>query len=171
MSDRPIVKNSIIRFYHFPVCNAGYFGTASTTCTLCTENTIKPEIGDSGTCDEICPEESSRPSEDRTECSKSVFCFDEGLEGGDILDLFGASAALRSCDYTVTNETFQNAFFITQYKHTIFLKKILKRFTTQECFKKIFPEMFQKCNICKCMVWHFLKCFRNTLETHCQCQN
>ena len=52
------------------VCNAGYFGTGSNGCNLCTGNMTKPEAGDATTCDQVCDPESSRPSTDRTECGE-----------------------------------------------------------------------------------------------------
>ena len=56
--------------FYIAVCNAGYFGTASNSCTLCTGNTTKPEVGDAATCDQVCDPESSRPNTDRTECGE-----------------------------------------------------------------------------------------------------
>ena len=50
------------------MCNAGYFGTGSDSCTLCTGSMTKPEPGDAATCDQDCDPESSRPNTDRTTC-------------------------------------------------------------------------------------------------------
>ena len=57
-------------FIYFAVCNAGYFGTGSTSCTLCNGNMTKPEVGDSATCAQVWDPESSRPNDQRTQCGE-----------------------------------------------------------------------------------------------------
>ena len=58
----------------FVVCNAGYFGTGSDSCMLCTGNMTKPEVGDAATCDQVCDPESSVPNDLRTMCSEYPPC-------------------------------------------------------------------------------------------------
>ena len=67
--------SNIIGHYYFfcitfAVCNAGYFGTGSNGCNLCTGNMTKPEAGDAATCDQVCDPESSRPNDQRTTCGE-----------------------------------------------------------------------------------------------------
>ena len=61
---------SCVYYITFAVCNAGYFGTGSDSCTLCTGSTTKPEVGDSATCDQVCDLNNSRPNEQRTMCGE-----------------------------------------------------------------------------------------------------
>ena len=51
-------------------CNAGYYGSPSTTCTLCSGNMIKPSQGDAPSCDIECDPAWSQPNAERTACGK-----------------------------------------------------------------------------------------------------
>ena len=52
-------------------CNAGYYGTVSSSCTLCPDNTIKAEQGDAAKCDVECVK-STEPNDEHTECGNNL---------------------------------------------------------------------------------------------------
>ena len=51
-------------------CNAGYYGNAGTSCTLCPGNTIKAEQGATANCDVECAE-SSDPNDEHRACGNN----------------------------------------------------------------------------------------------------
>ena len=52
------------------VCNAGYYGSGSKSCSLCSGNMTKQEVGDAEACDTECDPKTGVPNTDRTMCGK-----------------------------------------------------------------------------------------------------
>ena len=63
-------NNCVLQSRNISECAAGYYGNGSATCTLCHDNRIKPDQGDSSDCDTECDAESEQPNEDHTQCGK-----------------------------------------------------------------------------------------------------